>query len=135
MDSKVVVATEFGYAEEIVNYVVREKTFSDAGSLVDYLYQVSIEDDFREIKAKISNMKMREEARRKCEQKMINEKLMKETCKLYISSKCIRCRKNNRNIVCLPCAHFSLCKLCAGSTTLCPRCKTFINETVTVYCS
>lgn len=135
MDSKVEVAIEFGYDEEIVNYVAHEKTFNDAGSLVDYLCQLSIEDDFREIREKISNMKMREEARRKHERKFINDELVKETYKLYMSSKCKRCREKNRNIVCLPCSHFSLCKLCAQISKHCPCCEDLIKETITVYLS
>ena len=128
MDSKVVVAIEFGYEEEIINHIVQEKSFKDAGSLVDYLYQLSIEDDFRKVKENISNVKIRK-------QKAINDKLMKETEKLYLSSKCVHCRQNDRNIVCLPCSHFSLCKVCTSFIRHCPRCKTFISETIMVYCS
>ena len=122
------VALEFGFEEQVVDYILRQRSFKDAGELVDYLDQLHLTDNFAEVKARLAKEKVEDEKKQRND-------LVNETRRLHINSKCFRCRKNDRGIVCLPCSHFSLCKTCAMTASQCPVCKMNISWTIPTFLS
>ena len=139
-DSKVLIACEFGYDMEVIQYVLRENFFPNAASLVCYLDELHLTDNFREIRDKIREEKEHEEReieKKKimtvCDRAKATEDLRRETLRLYTMSKCVRCRNNIRTIVCLPCSHYSLCKPCSSFLDRCPQCNTFISDAIMAF--
>ncbi|KAI0988677.1 hypothetical protein GJ496_004379 [Pomphorhynchus laevis] len=49
--------------------------------------------------------------------------------------RCIRCRRNIRNVICLPCAHLALCGDCSEGVTQCPWCFDDVLSKFRVYVS
>ena len=122
------VALEFGFEETVVDFILRQRSFTDAGDLVDYLDQLQISDNFEDVKARMAKEKIDQEKKQ-------HEDLVNETRRLYLNSKCLRCREKDRTIVCLPCSHFSLCADCGKSALQCPLCKTDISWVISTYLS
>ena len=113
------VAVEFDFPEAIVRRALTKCHFKDAGSLVTYL-----DDNMEELHAE------EEVAARE-----VKESLRKETECLYKDSLCLRCSKNKRTLVLLPCSHYALCLPCADKTHLCPisTCEATIFDYVKTY--
>lgn len=128
-DSKILIACELGYEKEVVQFILREKTFQNAGSFLEYLCELELKDNFDDIKEKIRQEKEQEVK----EPENQRQDLQKETLSLYLRSKCLKCKTNTRNIVCLPCSHYSLCKPCSSFLNHCPMCNSFISETIIVF--
>ena len=132
------VAIEFGYENEIVREVLRQKSFDCSGDLVDYLFLLNVEEIKHLRKAYYKSLDKEERLEKQClevkthrvENEMEDMKLQslqRETKLLYIKSKCLNCFINLRNIVTLPCSHLCLCECCSLKVDKCPSCQEAIS--------
>lgn len=48
---------------------------------------------------------------------------------------CVICTVNQRDVVYMPCCHFSTCTICSKKIKECPICRTFIESTKKVFLS
>lgn len=128
MSTQRIVALEFGFHEQVVDIVLRERHFENAGELVDYLDSLQISGEYKKIKERLWEEKI-------AEQKKQRDDLVLATKRLYTLLTCLICRRNRRNIVCLPCSHFPMCDTCANSTPTCPVCNTSIEQRIITFLS
>ncbi|KAK3585128.1 hypothetical protein CHS0354_034259 [Potamilus streckersoni] len=82
--------------------------------------------------SKISNKNMIAETKGKATELGL---LLKENEMLTSKMMCKRCRKKQRNILVLPCTHFSLCDQCSKEISLCAECWKPIKERIRTYVS
>ena len=130
MSSQHQVAVELGYDSRHVARVLAKKKFDCAGDLVDYLEDNEEEEDEEEDEEEKEKEK---EEITELTQALEKSTLLKETEQLYRQSICRRCDLRSKSIVCLPCCHLSLCKICKQRTRHCPTCGEDILDTVVTY--
>ena len=126
------VALEFGYESDVIKQVLYEKSFPSSGELVDYLFQLNVE----EIENYQQSYCKRLEKAEMEKQRLKNDKLksLREDTKVwYLMSKCMNCFSNERNIVILPCSHLSLCEYCSKKVYFCPVCQEKIACTIKTF--
>ena len=140
------VAIELGYAPALVRKVLRRQHFDRAGDLVDYLWGIEFADDSNEKKEEegtpqptfsLPYLPMTNSLEIENEKKSRQQSLREETLQLYFQSQCLCCREKERNIVCLPCSHLTLCARCATMTSHCPaaECHEKIKDTIVAFLS
>jgi len=117
------VACEFGWPKRIVEQVLQEQSFLNAGGLIEYLEENEeklLAADKDVIASKCSqnfrpkltlNIPLRKELN-----------LEKQTARLYQRSLCQICGKTKRTYILLPCAHLAVCEFCISKTDHCPNC-------------
>ena len=139
MNNQRTVALEFGYDGQLVDYVLRQRHFDNAGELVDHLYQLTLTEGKKVLEERVSEDKKAREQQvledAKEREKKAIEELREETRLLHINTKCLSCWKANRNVVCLPCSHFSMCNACATTAIVCPRCNEGISRMIETFLS
>jgi hypothetical protein len=130
------VAIEMDYPESIVRHTLRRHQFENAGQLIDFL-----EDNMSNLQQEVQVEE--EEEEKSChnvtsnaaESKLKELSLKEETELLYRLSFCLKCWKNPRTLVILPCSHFALCDSCGKTARTCPRrdCQAYIECIIHTY--
>lgn len=126
VENQRVVASEFGFDEDLVREVLRKNNFNSAGNLINFLLDLTDDEERKLIETskcyKAEKEILRQSKKEKSE-RPAEENLRRETSKLYHASLCRKCFCQPRNILTLPCSHFCLCENCIRSTAECPICK------------
>ena len=112
------IAIELGYNAALVKKVLTRQSFKRAGDLIDCLWEEELLEETVEETVE-DERKIPSAPPLPSEEKLCN--LLEETSLLYHQSKCLRCKERDRNVVLLPCYHFSLCRSCVSRTALCPK--------------
>lgn len=128
MSSQYLVAVEFGYEPCLVKRVLSKLHFQCAGDLIDFL-----EDRADEIPQEEEEEVMSPPPKELTPPPQIKDEFREETELLYRRALCLHCKKDKKDIVCLPCSHLSLCRHCANKTQNCPACKEYIITTILTY--
>ena len=128
------VAIEFGYCWQHIKTACHDYSFKTAADLIDYLTLQAMETnndscicpEEKKQEAKVEEEKGKEVTR---------EALQKETNNLLVTRLCLVCREAERNIVCLPCSHLSLCHRCSPKTLRCPysMCDSLISHQILTF--
>ena len=123
MSSQIVrqIAREFGYTHEAITYCLKDEPNLNAGDLLDKLWQL---DDG-------GNIDVTDKYDFTIYSNGSKNKLMEETLLLMFEKLCIKCYKNDRAILSLPCSCYVECKTCV--TNICYKCKTPIETKVLVF--
>ena len=108
------VAREFGYSHAAIDFCCRGNPHLNAGELVDKLWEL---DD-----GGMANINGKYEF--DIYEKYTKNELREETLILLLEKLCLKCRKNNRCVLSMPCSCFAECETC--SSDICFRC----NQTV-----
>ena len=95
------VALEFGYSDSIISLSFSRFQFKNAGDLIEYL-------DIHEKELEKEVIKINE------------TNLRNETERLYQETLCVKCEKDERQTVILPCSHFCLCVASEKRCRFCP---------------
>ena len=141
-DSKYCVALELGFPPHVISRALRERSFQNAGDLVDYLNEnlYTSEDEVEEMDTSESNdlctllkcaMSLNDNTSPKLDETNL---LLKETTELFASVHCLQCKIERRGILTFPCCHVALCTSCSVTTHVCPskNCLSPIDSTLRV---
>ena len=137
------VAREFGYSNAAIDYCVREAGDHEmnSGELVDKLWLLDFggRDDVHGKYDFDIYSSLLEEKREKLVVVELNSSkqdekrtiLLNETVSLYVMELCLKCQKQKREILSLPCGCYIECQAC--STNICFRCQQPVVETVRIF--
>ena len=126
------IAIELGYNAALVKKVLARQSFKRASDLIDCLWEEELLEETVEETVE-DERKIPSAPPLPLEEKLCN--LLEETSLLYYQSKCLRCKERERNIVLIPCGHFSLCTSCVSRTALCPKedCRVEIEDKIVAF--
>ena len=134
LPTQVQVAIEFGYDADIVRAARQQQHFKCAADLLDY---IDTHPDLTPIPPSPSPSPPSSPEDIGATPVLTSTRpmanLLRETQRLYISSKCYVCGVNPREHLLLPCSEFLLCRRCLSNRTECPRCFTPIREVIHVF--
>ena len=130
------IAIEFGYPPLQVRRALRQKAFIRAGDFIVHLFDSNLDEVMED--GSVQNEEKKHAVLKEditVTERLKQLSLRRETEQLYHQSKCLRCHTRDRDIVCLPCSHLSLCRQCALCVTTCPMmdCNELIVRTVIIY--
>lgn len=133
--SRFAVALEFNYPSSKILKALKTHKFQNAGDLVGYLYEHIDSDSDEDDKDLTSDSNITAAITDELNNVNLNLTLMQETSMLLSGSLCINCRLDKREILCLPCCHFSLCRKCRKTVVKCPwkDCDESILDTIPVF--
>ena len=150
------VALEMGYPLDDIELLTTRTERLSAGDLVerlmdyyddpDYLkkreekfkileqHRIKEQEDMEYYRASLERKHIKErEEREKNEKEERRLALVKSTLELLQSIRCRLCNIHERDIICLPCKHYSLCHECIYKTDFCPECCLGLEDYVKVY--
>ena len=154
MSTQYLVALELGYDRKRIKRALAKKKFACAGDLIEFLednedeQEEEEEEEEEEVKIQASGVSKDEEMKidgreSKIEAIEITEDaevvrsekptLLQETEQLYRRSLCLQCRLRCKSVLCLPCCHLSMCKVCGRLTKHCPTCGECIHDIIVTY--
>lgn len=148
-----IVALEFDYSKSIIAYAMKRNNFICAGDLLCYLFdnEMEIEEDAEleaieeeKLAKQLANVSLSEKMKPLSQNVSLPEKMKPlsqkgavydETKHLLHLRHCHICNDRPRQIVNLPCCHFSMCIQCDKYTRYCPLsdCGTFIDDSIQTF--
>ena len=154
-----VVARDLGYSFKAIETVTNLSENINAGDLVDRLMDLDEHamnhnldrrwiEDFSMLHcndSEIRRIKLERYGKKETSDSVLiksspnksdfRRKLEQETFKLLCERNCVKCFKQERSLLFLPCSHSVMCSTCyvPFETSSCPLCDEEISSTVTVY--